>query len=95
MSFNPPRAVAVKMTSGPWFLDSFAGSWRFDEVKPGQTRVGFCYSVTARPRWLSWLLNPILGRVFARGTRRRLAALKAAAEHGGTTPSRGSLDARV
>ncbi len=87
VSFNPPRAVAVKMTSGPWFLDSFAGSWRFEELKPRQTRVGFCYSVTARPRWMSWLLNPILGRVFARDTRRRLAALKAAVEHGGTTPS--------
>ncbi len=80
VSFNPPRAVAVKMTSGPWFLDSFAGSWRFEEIKPGQTRVGFCYSVRARPRWLSWLLNPILGRVFARDTRRRLTALKEAVE---------------
>jgi Polyketide cyclase / dehydrase and lipid transport len=40
VSFNPPRATAVKMTSGPWFLDQFAGSWRFEEVAPGRTRVG-------------------------------------------------------
>ena len=31
VSFNPPRAVAIKMTRGPWFLKSFAGSWRFEE----------------------------------------------------------------
>ena len=49
VSFNPPRAVAIKMTRGPWFLESFAGSWRFEEVKPGQTRVGFYYSLGRTP----------------------------------------------
>jgi hypothetical protein len=39
--------------------------------------------LVARPRWLSWLMNPILARVFARDTRRRLHALKEAVEHGG------------
>jgi ribosome-associated toxin RatA of RatAB toxin-antitoxin module len=80
VSFNPPRATAVKMTCGPWFLDSFAGSWRFEEVATGQTRVGFRYHLRAWPAWLSWLLTPILGRVFARDTRQRLRALKAAVE---------------
>jgi Polyketide cyclase / dehydrase and lipid transport len=83
ITFNPPRAVAIKMTRGPWFLASFAGSWRFEEIAPGRTRVGFCYSLVARPRWLSWLMNPILARVFARDTRRRLHALKEAVEHRG------------
>ncbi len=80
VSFHPPTVTAVKMTRGPWFLDRFAGSWRFEEIAPGQTRVGFRYSLRGRPRWLSWLLDPILGRVFARDTRRRLRALKAAVE---------------
>jgi hypothetical protein len=82
ISFNPPRAVAMKMTRGPWFLESFAGSWRFEEVTPGQTRVRFSYSLGARPGWLSWLLNPVLAHVFARDTRRRLRALKKAVEQG-------------
>jgi hypothetical protein len=83
VSFNPPRAVAIKMTRGPWFLESFAGSWRFEEVSPGRTRVSFQYSLRARPRPLSWLMNPILARVFARDTRRRLHALKEAVEQRG------------
>ncbi|HEY7422616.1 MAG TPA: SRPBCC family protein [Gemmataceae bacterium] len=88
VSFNPPRTTAVKMTRGPWFLDSFAGSWRFEEIAPGQTRVGFRYHLRAWPVWLSWLLTPILGRVFARDTRKRLLALKAAVEERGLlTPS--------
>jgi ribosome-associated toxin RatA of RatAB toxin-antitoxin module len=83
ISFNPPRAVAIKMTRGPRYIETFAGSWRFDEVEPGRTRVSFHYTLHARPRWLSWLLTPILSRVFARDTRRRLRALKEAVEQRG------------
>lgn len=80
ISFNPPRATAVKMTQGPWFLGSFAGSWRFEEVATGQTRVVFRYQVRARPGWLAGLLSPVLTRVFAYETRRRLRALKESVE---------------
>ena len=80
VSFNPPRACAVNMIRGPRFIESFAGSWRFEEVEPGRTRVGFRYSLRARPRWLAWLLGPIMSWVFARDTRKRLAALKVAVE---------------
>ena len=90
VSFNPPNAIAVKMTGGPWFLDKFAGSWRFEEVAAGRTRVRFCYSLRARPVWLSWLLSPILARAFARNTRDRLQALKEAVERRGLLASVGA-----
>ncbi len=83
VSFNPPRATAIQMTKGPWFLASFAGSWRFEEAAPGRTRVGFRYSLRTRPRWLAWLLTPIVTRAFARDTRARLRALKQAVEQRG------------
>ena len=83
VSFNRPRTCAIKMTSGPRMIDSFAGSWRFEEVAPGQTWVGFRYHLRAKPWWLSWLLTPIIGWQFARDTRKRLVALKAAVEHRG------------
>lgn len=81
VSFNPPRACAVKMTRGPHVLASFAGSWRFEEIAPGQTLVGFRYHLRASPRWLSWLLTPIVRWVFSRDTHKRLLALKTAVEH--------------
>jgi ribosome-associated toxin RatA of RatAB toxin-antitoxin module len=83
VSYNPPRATAVKMTSGPRILRSFAGSWRFEEVAPGRTRVGFRYSLDVRPGALAPLLGPVVGRMFARDTRRRLHALKDAVERRG------------
>ncbi len=45
VSFNPPDATAIKMTQGPWFLESFAGTWRFESVAPERTRVVFLYSL--------------------------------------------------
>ena len=83
VSFNPPRTCAVKMTRGPRLIASFAGSWRFDELSAGQTRVGFRYHVQARPRWLSFLLTPLMAWIFARDTRKRLRALRTAVEKRG------------
>lgn len=83
VSFNPPRTCAVKMTRGPRLIGRFAGAWHFEEVAPGRTRVRFRYNLRARPRWLAWLLTPIVARVFARDTRKRLEALRAAVEDRG------------
>jgi ribosome-associated toxin RatA of RatAB toxin-antitoxin module len=82
VSFNPPRVTAVKMTSGPWVIAHFAGSWRFEEIDPTETRVIFAYHLEARPRFLRWLLTPVVGWVFSRDTRKRLDALKKAVETG-------------
>lgn len=72
VSFRPPVACAVEMTRGPWIFRSFAGSWRFEAVEPGLTRVSFAYNLIARPA----ALTPLLGQVFAGETTKRLAALK-------------------
>jgi len=79
VSYNPPRACAVKMTRGPRIIASFAGSWRFEEVAIDQTRVGFRYNLRARP----WLITPIIGWIFGRDTQKRLNALKVAGEQNG------------
>jgi hypothetical protein len=76
VSFNPPGTCAVEMTRGPWFFRSFSGSWRFDRIRSGRSRVTFTYSLVGRPAFLSGLLRFL----FARETRRRLEALKRAAE---------------
>jgi ribosome-associated toxin RatA of RatAB toxin-antitoxin module len=76
VSFNLPGACAVEMTRGPWFFRSFSGSWRFEGIGPNRTRVTFTYSLVGRPGLLSGLIRFI----FARETRRRLDALKRAAE---------------
>ena len=76
VSFHPPGVCAVEMTRGPWFFRSFAGSWRFEPAGPGRTTVSFTYSLVGRPR----LFTRALAFVFKRETRRRLDAMKRAAE---------------
>jgi len=77
VSFQPGKVAAVKMVKGPYLFDTFAGSWNFHALSPQRTRVVFSYSMTARPRWLSWLLTPAVVCVFQRETRRRIASLQA------------------
>jgi len=80
VTFEPPRVTAVRMTRGPAFLASFSGSWRLKRNHAGGTTVTFAYHFRSRPRWLRWLMEPILHSVFKRDTIRRLRALKRAAE---------------
>ena len=80
VSFNRPRTTAVKMTKGPWFIQSFAGTWHFEQHSSEQTTVSFSYHLKAKPVWLSWLLTPLIARFFAHDTYKRLVALKQAVE---------------
>ena len=80
VTFNRPKGTAVKMTRGPRLLAAFAGSWRFQEVAPGHTRVIFRYHVAAAPRWLGFIFDPIVRAVFTHEVGRRLRGLKQAVE---------------
>jgi ribosome-associated toxin RatA of RatAB toxin-antitoxin module len=80
VTVSPPAVAAVKMTRGPAVLRMFAGSWRFAEDGPSATYVTFRYHFKARPRWLAWLIEAVLGVLFGRDARLRLDALKRAAE---------------
>ena len=81
VSFNPPARTAIKMTRGPKFIKSFAGSWIFAAKATNLTRVTFRYHLAAQPGWLGFILNPMLRAIFADDTQKRLAALKHAAEN--------------
>jgi ribosome-associated toxin RatA of RatAB toxin-antitoxin module len=76
LSYKPPKLCAIQMTRGPWFIRQFAGSWRFFARSSNMTEVRFCYVIVGRPRFLS----PLLRWIFARDSRKRLIALKKAAE---------------
>ncbi|MFT3705782.1 MAG: SRPBCC family protein [Agriterribacter sp.] len=48
VSFNRPKATAIKMTKGPFLFRSFSGSWTFKEKEPDLTEVIFLYSFQFR-----------------------------------------------
>ncbi len=80
VTLDRPRSVAMKMVKGPLFFEHFAGTWRFDALGPGRTRVVFKYGFETRWRVLRPLLNSTIARVFARDIAQRLKGLKHAAE---------------
>jgi ribosome-associated toxin RatA of RatAB toxin-antitoxin module len=79
VGFQPPRSVAMKMTSGPAFLRQFAGAWLFKE-ESGKTTVTFRYAFTTRWRLLRPLIDPIILWVILNDVRARLRGLKRGAE---------------
>jgi ribosome-associated toxin RatA of RatAB toxin-antitoxin module len=48
VSFNRPKATAIKMTRGPYMFRSFLGSWTFKELEDHVTEVIFLYSFRLR-----------------------------------------------
>jgi len=77
VAFERPRLAAVKMTNRPPLFAAWAASIRHEPLGEHSSRVTYAWTFTAQPRWLAWLLEPLLARVFAWETRRRLRALAA------------------
>ncbi len=48
VSFNRPKATAIKMTKGPFIFKDFLGSWTFKDAGNSTTEVIFLYSYTLR-----------------------------------------------
>lgn len=77
VSYQPNKVAAVKLVKGPYIFDKFAGGWNFREITDDKTRVLFSYNISTKPRWLSWLLTPMIVYFFKRETKKRIAALQA------------------
>ena len=76
VSFDRPRVAAVKMVNAPPFFATWAASIRHADVEAGASRITYVFQFTARPAWLRWLLEPIMGMLFRWETRKRLVALR-------------------
>lgn len=77
VSFERPSVAAVRMLNSPPFFQSWAASIRHEDLPDDTSRITYKFHFTARPRWLAFLLDPIMERVFRWETRKRLQALKA------------------
>jgi len=75
VSFNRPKATAVKMTEGPFMFQSFLGSWTFKSLDKNLTEVIFLYSFQLRFPF-SLLTGPIK-RNLQSNVKQRLNDLKA------------------
>ena len=74
VSFNRPKATAIKMTKGPFMFKSFLGSWTFKEIQPNLTEVIFLYSFQLRFPFN--LATDLIKRSLQNNVKQRLGDLK-------------------
>lgn len=77
VTFERPWLAAVKMVNAPMFFATWAASIRHEDISDRESRLTYKFQFTARPRFLRFVLEPLMGRAFAWETRKRLRALKA------------------
>lgn len=76
VSFERGKVAAVKMLNNPPFFDTFAASIRHFDISENSSEIVYKFSFTAKPKFLRWFLHPVMSKVFAWETRKRLQALK-------------------
>ena len=76
VSFERGKVSAVKMLNTPPFFDKFAASIRHIDINENTSEIIYKVNFTAKPNFLRPILHPIMGKVFAWETGKRLRALK-------------------
>ncbi len=77
ISFKPPFVAAIQLVNHPPFFETFAATIRHRDLENGKSEIEYLYSFRARPKWLRWLLHPLMSLIFRYETRKRLEALAA------------------
>jgi len=77
VSFDRPRVAAVRMVNAPAFFKSWAASIRHENISDQESRITYRFHFVTKPRFLRFILDPIMERVFLWETRKRLRAIKA------------------
>jgi hypothetical protein len=94
VSFRPPDVSAIKMVNRPPFFDRFAATIRHGDLSPSSSFVEYHYNFAARPKWLRFLLHPLMNALFLWETRKRLRALKRFFERRANEQSKQAEDGR-
>lgn len=85
LTFRPAEIAAVEMINRPPFFARFAASIRHQDNADGSTII-YKLQFTARPRWLRWILHPVMLWQLQKETRRRLGALARFLDGGRSQP---------
>ncbi len=76
VSFERGKVAAVKLLNQPPFFDTFAASIRHRDTGENESEIIYKVNFTAKPKFLRWILHPLMKAVFAWETRKRLSSLK-------------------
>ncbi len=76
VSFQPGRVAAVTLAGRTWLFESFHATIRHEAIDEDRSRVDYIYSFACRPKWLAWLVEPVVNVMLRRETVKRLASLR-------------------
>jgi hypothetical protein len=76
VSFQRGKVAAIKMLNQPPFFESFAASINHRNLTDNKSEVVYTFNFTAKPKSLQFILHPIMSKIFAWETGKRLQALK-------------------
>ena len=76
VSFERGKVAAVRLLNRPPFFDAFAASIRHRNIDARNSELIYKVNFNARPRFLRFVLEPVMRRVFVWETRSRLKSLK-------------------
>ncbi|HTF37088.1 MAG TPA: SRPBCC family protein [Blastocatellia bacterium] len=77
ITFQRPTLAAVRMVNTPAFFRSWAASIHHEDLSAQESRITYKFHFITRPKCLRLLLDPVIERVFAWETKKRLNALRA------------------
>jgi len=78
--FVPGDIAAVKLVNKPLFFKKFSATIRHDPLGENRSRTTYIYNFKARPKYLAWLIAPIINLRLKHEVSNRLQALKAHVE---------------
>ncbi len=81
VTFEPPTRAAVKLVNTPPWFASWAATIQHQDLAAQESRITYTFHFTVKPRLLQPMLDPLLERIFAWETQRRLRALRAYFTH--------------
>ncbi len=76
VTFERGKVAAVKLLNQPPFFDTFAASIRHTELGENQSEITYKVNFTAKPKFLRWILHPIMKVILVWETKKRLVGLK-------------------
>jgi hypothetical protein len=76
VSFDRPRVAAATMIGRSFPFTNWAASMRHQPLAASRSVMIYTYTFRAGPRWASWLLEPIVKRVFDWQTGRRFRRMQ-------------------
>lgn len=77
VSFDRPHLAAATMVGTSFPFSRWAASMRHKEIDGQTSLMVYTYTLDVTPRWLAWILRPVVQRVFVHQTRKRFLRLQA------------------